>query len=132
MPMGPMYTCCEIRTSEEDAMIPFGAWNSGWRNATATPQTTTPVLPERTEREDHIAGGDGYIVIVYNNDHNSYDQVISILMKATACTREEAEIETWEVDHLGQSVVHHGGQEECDRAAAIIRTIGIHVDVRQD
>lgn len=77
-------------------------------------------------------GDEGWIVIVYNNDHNTYDEVIDILIKATACTLEEAEIETWEVDHLGKSVVHHGEQEECERAAAVIRTIGIKVEVRQE
>ena len=53
-------------------------------------------------------------------------------MQATACTLEEAEIETWEVDHLGKSVVHHGGQEECQRVAGIIRTIGIRVEVVEE
>jgi len=110
----------------------FSAVNLEYRNTTATPDTISTVLPERIERENRIGGGDGYIVIVYNNEHNSYDQVISILMQATACSRDEAEIETWEVDHLGQSVVHHGGQEECERAAAVIRTIGIHVEVKED
>jgi ATP-dependent Clp protease adaptor protein ClpS len=103
-----------------------------FRFATATPQTTTTVLPERSESEAETGGGHGYIVIVYNNEHNTYAEVISILMQATACTQEEAEIETWEVDHLGQSVVHHGGQEECERVAAVIRTIGIHVEVKED
>ena len=101
-----------------------------WRSATTTPQTT--VLPESMQRESNVGGGDGYIVIVYNNDHNTYAEVISILMQATACTQEEAEIETWEIDHLGQSVVHHGAQEECERVAAVIRTIGIHVEVIED
>ena len=94
--------------------------------------TATTVLPERTERESDLGGDSGFIVVVYNNEHNTYPEVISILMQATACTQEEAEIETWEVDHLGQSVVHHGGQEECDRVAAIIRTIGIHVEVKEE
>lgn len=115
---------------EEGAMILCQSAVQTSRNSAT--QTATPVLPERTERENSTGGGDGYIVIVYNNEHNTYEQVTSILIRATGCTREEAEIETWEVDHLGQSVVHHGGQEECERAAAIIRTIGIHVEVRED
>lgn len=53
-------------------------------------------------------------------------------MKATGCTVEEAHIETWEVDNLGKSVVHHGSKEECDRAAGIIRTIGIRVEVVEE
>src|SRR5262245_44400146 len=88
------------------------------------------LLPDLEEDQDIGSGGDGYIVIVYNNDHNTYDEVIEILQRATGCTPEEAWIETWEIDHLGKSVVHHGEEEQCERAAAIIRTSGIHVEVR--
>jgi ATP-dependent Clp protease adapter protein ClpS len=77
-------------------------------------------------------GHDGWVVIVYNNAHNTYDEVIDILMQATSCGLDEAEMETWEVDHLGKSVVHQGEQEECERAAAVIRTIGIQVEVKQE
>jgi ATP-dependent Clp protease adapter protein ClpS len=72
-----------------------------------------------------------YIVIVFNNDTNTYDEVTAILQKATGCSREEAEMETWEIDHLGRSIVHHGDRAECERAAAIIQTIGIKVAVEQ-
>src|SRR5437588_11960037 len=70
-----------------------------------------------------------FIVIVFNNETNTYDEVIAILQKATGCSREEAEMETWEIDHTGRSVVHHGDRAECERAAAIIATIGIKVAV---
>ena len=71
-------------------------------------------------------------MIVYDNDVNTYAEVIHILQLATACTLEEAEIEAWEVDNLGKSVVHHGAKEECERAAGIIRQIGIRVEVTQE
>ena len=103
---------------------------------------TTVTTPERPavslpDQEDEIAdsivgGGSGFLVIVYDNDKNTWDQVVTILQKATSCPLEEAEIETWEVDNLGKSVVHHAGQEECERAAGIIRTIGIRVEVVED
>ena len=75
---------------------------------------------------------ESWIVVVYDNNHNSFDEVIHILMVATACTLEEASIETWEIDHLGKSVVHHGGREECERVADIIRTIGVRVEVVEE
>ena len=70
-----------------------------------------------------------YIVIVFDNPVNTWEEVIGILQKATGCSYEEALNETWEVHHLGRSVVHHGDLEECRRAAAIIRKIGIEVAV---
>ncbi len=76
--------------------------------------------------------GDGYIVVVYDNSVNTYEQVIRVLVQATACGVEEAAIEAWEIDHLGKSVVHHGNFSECNRAAGIIRQIGIRVEVVTD
>lgn len=98
----------------------------------------TPVLPtvsrpstERAADTDVAGVGSGYIVIVYDNDVNTYEQVIHILKVATGCTHEEAYVEAWEIDKLGKSVVHHGGKEECERAAGIIRQIGIRVEVTE-
>lgn len=69
---------------------------------------------------------------MFNNETNTYDQVIDILMRATGCGFEEAALETWEIDHLGASVVHHGGEEICRDAAAVIATIGIRVEVSEE
>src|SRR5579859_6234581 len=100
--------------------------------AISAPVTRPGILPDLEERDTSRGHGEGWIVVVYNNDHNTYLEVIYILIQATGCTLEEAEIETWEVDHLGQSTVHHGGQEECERAAGVIRTIGIQVEVKEE
>ena len=91
----------------------------------------TIVLPE-TELQKTGTGDDrNWVVIVFDNDHNTWEQVISILMLATECTLEEAEMETWEVHHLGKSLVHHGSEAECEKVAEIIRTIGIRVETAQ-
>lgn len=90
------------------------------------------LLPDVREEGPSTGGDDGFIVIVFNNDRNTFEEVESILQQATGCSQQEAQIETWEVHNLGKSVVHHGGQEECDRAAGIIRTIGIRVEVRAE
>jgi len=74
----------------------------------------------------------GWIVTVYNNDHNTYEEVIMILIVATGCNYEEAYLEAWEVDHLGRSVVHHGRECDCRRASEIIAKIGIKVEVNQE
>lgn len=79
-------------------------------------------VPDRSE----TASGE-WLVIVWNNDTNTFDEVILILQRATGCALAEAEMETWEIHHLGRSIVHHGEQEECERVAAIIGTIGIRV-----
>jgi ATP-dependent Clp protease adaptor protein ClpS len=97
-----------------------------------TPVKPAVIRPSTEQSHESVYTGSGYIVIVYDNDVNTYAEVIHILQLATACTREEAEIEAWEVDNLGKSVVHHGAKEECERAAGIIRQIGIRVEVVQE
>lgn len=91
-------------------------------------KTVERIRPDLYEAGDSAAVSD-YIVIVFDNPLNTWDQVIGILQKATGCSLEEAFNETWEVHHQGRSVVHHGDRDECQRAAAIIRTIGIDVTV---
>ena len=83
-------------------------------------------------RHESEAADHGWIVTVYNNDYNTYEEVIAILIVATGCTMEEAEMEAWEVDHLGRSVVHHGKEDACRHAAEIIAKIGIRVEVSQE
>ena len=87
------------------------------------------VLVPRPELLDDVESGGEWGVTVWDNDHNTFDEVIRILQQATGCPLEEAEMETWEVHHLGRSLVHHGARPECERVAAVIRTIGIRVTV---
>lgn len=90
---------------------------------------SAPGIVELPEIESPGHGHGGWIVTVFDNDHNTIEEVTHILMIATQCDRREAEIETWEVHHLGRSVVHWGEEEACRGAAAIIATIGIRVEV---
>lgn len=91
---------------------------------------------ETIERPDldgaDLSEQESWMVVVYNNDTNTYDEVMMILMIATHCTVEEAEIETWEVDHLGKSNVHFADKDECETVARIIRQIGIQVEVKSE
>lgn len=89
------------------------------------------ILPEFDVQGSDTGTGE-YIVIVFDNDHNTVEDVIAVLQRATGCSVDEAKIETWEIHNLGKSVVHHSSQTECERAAAIIRSIGIVVEVREE
>jgi len=94
---------------------------------------TAPGIIERPEIADsHTGSGDHWIVTVYNNEYNTWDEVVNILMIATGCSEDEADMETWEVDNLGKSVVHHGAQDVCESAAEIIAQIGIRVEVSEE
>ena len=90
-----------------------------------------PEIVKRTEVGD-TKGGHGWIVTVFDNETNTVEEVVSILLLATGCSLEEAEIETWEIHNLGQSVVHHGGQAACEEVAGVVRQIGIRVTVTEE
>lgn len=87
-----------------------------------------PGLEEHTENQS----GPGWIVTVFDNDTNTYEEVISILQIATGCDTEEAYIEAWEIDHYGLCVVHRSDESECLSVAKIIATIGIAVEATPD
>lgn len=85
-------------------------------------------MPDLGEQPTHQRNG-GWGVTIFNNDVNTYEEVIGILMSATGCTSEEAYIEAWEVDHYGTCLVHIAAEEECKSAAKMIATIGMRVEV---
>jgi hypothetical protein len=93
-----------------------------------------PGVLERPELDDLPTPTDykGWIVTVFDNDYNTYEQVMAILMLATGCCSDEAYIETWEIDHFGKCVVHHACERVCRKAAEIIGTIGIRVEVTEE
>lgn len=114
-------TALEPRGSSPLAVIEVPEWHG----------SAPAVLPEQVEQAEEGADRD-WQVVVYNNEINTYIEVISILMIATACDAEEAYIEAWEIDHYGQCSVHRASQCECERAAEIISTIGIRVEACPD
>lgn len=96
------------------------------------PQTGQPVIDPTLEELADDTGSGGWIVTVFDNDYNTWDEVVSILITATGCGLDEAQMETWEVHHLGRSVVHHGSETVCNKAAQVISTIGIRVTVSEE
>src|SRR5579875_1058178 len=109
-----------------DPTVVFGERGMGFA------ENSIKALPKGEEQESIGGSGAEWIVVVYDNDYNTVEEVIHILIAATHCSFEEAAIETWEIHHLGKSVVHHADKEECERVASIIATIGIRVEVKQE
>ena len=71
----------------------------------------------------------GFKVVIFNNEHNSFEEVIGILVIATRCTIEEAEIEAWEAHTFGHANVFFHGKTRCEEVAQIIGTIGVKTEV---
>lgn len=70
-----------------------------------------------------------WMTIIFNNDFTPIDLVIQVLIAATKCPRDEAEIETWDAHMFGKAPVHFASQEECTEVALKISRIGVQTEV---
>jgi ATP-dependent Clp protease adapter protein ClpS len=64
-------------------------------------------------------------VILYNDDWHSFEEVITQLMKATACTFEQARDHTFEVHVKGQSIVFNGSMSNCLKVSSVLEEIAL-------
>jgi len=86
----------------------------------------TVLEPKFSENEASLGR---WMVVIFNNETNSMDEVIEVLMEATGCDVEEAAIEMWEAHHFGKAPVHFAAKSECEAAAAIIASVGVKTEV---
>lgn len=120
--IAPIRNPAQQFTAYNSDMVMVGTESLASASTVESPETLGP----------GVRSGGGWVVTVYDNDFNTVDEVMAVLLIATECTPDEAYIETWEVHNLGASVVHHSSEEECRRVAAIIATIGIRVEVSEE
>ena len=73
-----------------------------------------------------------WMVMIYNNEYNGIDEVVDVLMRATMCTKDEAEMETWEAHTYGKAPVHFSSQRDCVEVAGIIADIGVKTEVKPE
>jgi len=67
----------------------------------------------------------GWSVLLFNDEVHTFDEVIIQLIKATGCSRGQAEDMTWKVHLEGRARVFTGEFEECLRVEAILSMIGL-------
>lgn len=72
------------------------------------------------------------MVVIFNNETNTVDEVIEVLILATGCTIEEAAIETWEAHTYGQAAVHFDTEPTCHDVARLIGSIGVRTEVQPE
>lgn len=73
-----------------------------------------------------------WMVVIYNNAINTFEEVIEVLLRATGCGTDEAYMETWEAHTYGQAPVHFSNRDECEIVAAMVSSIGIRTTVRPE
>jgi len=82
--------------------------------------------------EGHTGYRGRYMTVIFNNETNTFEEVMETIMYATACSIEEAYCETWEAHTFGSAAVHFGSQEVCSAVASIISQIGVKTEVRPE
>jgi ATP-dependent Clp protease adapter protein ClpS len=88
--------------------------------ATPTP-TATP--------QNNSTGGEGYKVILFNDEIHSVDQVINQLILALQCPLDIAIDITLRAHSRGKAIVTISDKDEADRIARILRAIALVVSV---
>ncbi len=73
-----------------------------------------------------------WMVVIYNNDFNTFDEVVEVIMRSTGCGSDEALIEAWEAHTFGKAPVHFSGRDECEIVAVMISSIGVRTEVRPE
>lgn len=91
------------------------------------PGVVERVLPDLDEREDIYDDGP-YVVILYNDDYHDMMDVVSQLQKATGYDIDRCYQIMLEAHITGRSIAYTGSQEECERAAGVLRQIRLQVE----
>ncbi|MEP7235016.1 MAG: ATP-dependent Clp protease adaptor ClpS [Ignavibacteriota bacterium] len=68
-------------------------------------------------------------VLLFNDNFHTFDEVISQVCKAIACSGKHAEKIAWEVHNSGKSVVFDGEISECLHVSSVLEEIGLHTQV---
>ncbi|MBU1098371.1 MAG: Clp protease ClpS [Ignavibacteriae bacterium HGW-Ignavibacteriae-2] len=80
---------------------------------------------EDISTELHLA----FKVILYNDDHHSFDEVIVQLIKAVKCSFEKARDFAFEVHVKGKAIVFSGELNKCLKVSAILQEIELHTQI---
>ena len=81
------------------------------------------------ELDDDVQTQEPAKVILFNDDVQTFDEVIGQLIKATKCTREKAEGLAWEVHNNGKAVVFGGELNKCVEVSSILEEIQLMTQI---
>jgi len=92
-----------------------------------------PAPPEVEEVEEEDEGGgtdDPWFVVLFNDEVHTFEEVIGQLVKATGCSRSEAEDKAWTVHNEGKATVYEGTFEECFEVQSVLKEIQLVTEIQ--
>jgi len=96
----------------------------------AEPAPAAPDVEVMEEEETEERLNDPWVVILYNDEIHSFDEVIEQLVKATHCSVKQAEKHAWTVHTEGKDVVYKGTFEECFQVQGVLREIQLVTEIK--
>lgn len=72
-----------------------------------------------------------YVVILYNDDYHTQEEVILQVRKATAYPLARCVEIMWEAHTKGRAIAYTGSQADCERVARVLRQIRLQVETDQ-
>jgi len=93
------------------------------------------VFPDTKEEQlhdvlDSMTGTIHAKVILFNDEHHTFDEVTMQILKAVHCSIDRAEQLTWEVHNSGKATVYEGPLSECLNVSAILEEIALKTEVQ--
>lgn len=96
----------------------------------AEPAPAAPDVEVMEEEETEERLNDPWVVILYNDEIHSFDEVIEQLVKATHCSVKQAEKHAWTVHTKGKDVVYKSTFEECFQVQGVLREIQLVTEIK--
>lgn len=84
---------------------------------------------EILEPTDVDVGNEGFSLILFNDAHHEFEEVISQVMKATGYGYDKAETITLEAHNKGRAIVLTGTIEKCLRAQSVLEEISLKTSI---
>lgn len=84
---------------------------------------------EITEPIDIDTTTEGFTLILFNDSHHEFDEVINQIMRATGYGYDKAESITLEAHNKGRAIVITGTLEICLKAQSILEEIALRTNI---
>jgi ATP-dependent Clp protease adaptor protein ClpS len=84
---------------------------------------------EILEPTDVDIGNEGFSLILFNDSHHDFDEVVMQVMKATGYGYDKAEAITLEAHNKGRATVIAGTLDKCLKVQTILEEIGLRTSI---
>ncbi|WP_118838511.1 ATP-dependent Clp protease adaptor ClpS [Salinibacter ruber] len=93
-------------------------------------QPAPPEVEEADQEEEDEGTDEPWFVVLFNDEVHTFEEVIGQLVKATGCSRSEAEDMAWTVHNEGKATVYDGTFEECFEVQSVLKEIQLVTEIQ--